>query len=334
MANQTRRALGAVLLAAVLVSCTTDSETPTTTPLNDELPYTPLPQGAVLEKAGTVPPQQILTTGLLGSLAPDNATPAERVPEIINRGRIIVGVDQSQNLLSFRNTATGELQGFEIDLAREIARDIFNDPQRVEFRYIDSANWVHALESQQIDIAIRAISITRERQDQVFFSTPYLTGSTRMLVHSHSPIKEISELAEQTVCVTNNSTAADRVRSQSPESDLLVVRSSADCLIALQQNQATAVVTDDVILSGMTAQDPFTSIVGKPLSTDQYGVAIAKPGVRHATEGLIRQVNSTLERIYADGTWQRAYNQWLGVYLPSQDPPATNYRNEPNQVEE
>lgn len=327
------RRIGAILCALLLASCTSAPQKPSL-PLEHDLPYVPLPQGAVIEKAGTHAPKKIQQTNLLGSLAPDDATAAQRVPEIIARGRIIVGVDQSQNLLSFRNTATDELQGFEIDLAREIARDIFNDPKKVEFRYVDSANWIEALEANQIDIAMRTASITRERQDQVFFSTPYFMGSTRMLVPSHSPIKEISNLAEQTICVTNNSTGAEQVRAQAPKSDLLVARSSADCLIALQQNQASAVVTDDVILSGMAAQDPFTSIVGKPLTTEHYGIAIAKPGVRHHTTGLIRQVNSTLERVFADGTWQRTYNHWLGVYLPHQTPPATNYRNEPNKADD
>ena len=328
----TRQILCGILCAVLLTGCV-NSHPKTTLPLDDKLPYLPLTQGAVIEKACTHYPITIQTTYLLGSLAPDVATAAERVPEIIKRGRIIVGVDQSQNLLSFRNTATGELQGFEVDLAREIARDIFNDPHKVEFRYVDSANWIEALEAKQIDLAMRTAYITRERQDQVFFSTPYFTGSTRMLVANHSPIKEISNLAEETICVTNNSTGAEQARAQAPESDLLVVRSSADCLIALQQNRAAAVVTDDVILSGMAAQDPFTSIVGRPLSMEQYGIAVAKPGVRHNTEGLIRQVNSTLERVFADGTWQRTYNHWLGIYLPHQNPPATNYRDEPNEAE-
>ncbi|MDO5097433.1 MAG: transporter substrate-binding domain-containing protein [Corynebacterium sp.] len=318
-------ALGCTLLIS---ACTHPTPGPTLMP-NTSLPYTPLPQGAVIEKAGAKKPRTVVDAELLGSLAPDDKTPEERVPHIIERGRLIVGVDQSQNLLSFRDTATGELQGFEIDLAKEIARDIFGDPNRIEFRYVDSANWVASLESKTIDIAMRTISITRHRQDQVSFSTPYLAGNTRILADKSSPIKEITDLAERTICVTDKSTGADVARRQAPTSDLLVVRNSADCLIALQQNQASAVITDDAILSGIAAQDPFTTIIGQSLNTDNYGIAIAKPGHRHHTDGLIRQVNDTLERTYTDGTWQKTYNNWFGNYLPNQTPPATKYRAEP-----
>lgn len=169
-----------LLIVSLTAGCARTPETSTATaPTSDSLPFVPLPQGATIERAGAEPPNKIITTNLLGSLAPDNRSPGERVPEIISRGRLIVGIDQSQNLLSFRNTITGELQGFEVDIAKEIATDIFGDPTKIEFRYVDSANWIDSLESHQIDMAIRTLSITRDRQDQVFFSTPYLKGSTK-----------------------------------------------------------------------------------------------------------------------------------------------------------
>lgn len=326
------RALICILSLLVLLGASSCAQPPESPPLaptaTSNLPFVPLPQGAVIEKAGSHQPHKIITTNLLGSLAPDDQPVEERVPDILARGRLIVGVDQSQNLISFRNTATGELQGFEVDIAKEIAQDIFGDPTKIEFRYVDSANWIYSLEANQIDIAIRTISITRERQDQVFFSTPYLKGSTRILVNKSSGIKGISALDSRPICVTNQSTGTHYARKLAPNSDLVVVRSSADCLIALQQNQASAVVTDDVILSGMSAQDPFTNIVGNALSSESYGIATAKPGHRHHTEGLIRQINATLERIYNDGTWQKHYNYWFGTYLPNQTPPATHYRTE------
>lgn len=321
-----------LLIVSLTAGCARTPETSTATaPTSDSLPFVPLPQGATIERAGAEPPNKIITTNLLGSLAPDNRSPGERVPEIISRGRLIVGIDQSQNLLSFRNTITGELQGFEVDIAKEIAADIFGNPTKIEFRYVDSANWIDSLESHQIDMAIRTLSITRDRQDQVFFSTPYLKGSTKILVHKSSAIKGISEIGGRPVCVTSQSTGIHYARNLAPTSDLVVVRSSADCLIVMQQNQASAVITDDVILSGMSAQDPFTTIEGGSLSNENYGIATAKPGYRHHTDGLIRQINATLERIYGDGTWQKYYNHWFSAYLLDQTPPATHYRKETPQ---
>ena len=322
------------ICALVLVACGGDdsevqaplTEATTTAPTA----FHPLPQGARLEPAGSVQPIQQLTTGLLGSLRPGNQTPEELVPGILARGRLIVGVDQSQNLLSFKNPRSGQLEGFEIDIAYAVAADIFGDssPNRVEFRYVDTSTWTKELEDNQVDIVLRSVSITRARQDVVFFSTPYFTVSTRLLVNSGAPINNVADVNGQPICVSDQSTGLDHARTNAPQSDLWLVRTSADCLLMLQQGHVTAIVSDDTILSGMAAQDPQTQIVGDALHSENYGIAIAKPGVRHNTEGLIRQVNKTLERIFRDGTWLASYNVWLRPYLPPQNPPALNYREE------
>lgn len=311
--------------ALALTACSTE---PIPAAIAPPTIYTPTPLGAEVEKAANVRDQQLSDSPLLGSLRPDKQLPSERIPHIFSRSRLIVGVDQSQNLLSFRDPATGELRGFEIDLAKEIARDIFGTPDRIEFRYVDSTNWIQALDDGTIDIAMRTISITPERQGQVAFSTPYFTGNTRILVEKSANIHGLAELAHRTICVTDRSTGAAIARNQTENSDLLIVKSSADCLIALQQNQADAIITDDTILSGMAAQDPQTTILAESLNKELYGIAIAKSTPSRPTEGLTRQINTTLERIYRDGTWQQHYNTWLGKYLPTQQPPALNYQPE------
>ncbi|MBI9001341.1 glutamate ABC transporter substrate-binding protein [Corynebacterium sp. CCM 9185] len=291
----------------------------------------PLPPGAVVEKAGSNPGKPILVDGLLGSRRPGNENVEDRVPAILARGRLIVGVDQSQNLLSFRDSTTGELEGFEVDLAREIARDIFGDPSKVDFRFVDSADRVLALEAGTVDIVVRSLTITRSRQDQIAFSTPYFTARTRILAMESSNISSLADLEGRTVCVTNGSTAAERARSLAPEADLLLVRNWADCLVAVQQYQADAVISDDAILSGIAEQDPYTRLVGPALGEAHYGVGIASPGYRHDTDGLIRQVNATIERVRQDGTWWMLYNRWLGPYQSTAGPPPLDYRPEPER---
>ncbi|MCK7638360.1 glutamate ABC transporter substrate-binding protein [Corynebacterium pygosceleis] len=326
----------ALLTAALTTVSCAENETPETRPawISATDSALPLPPGALTEEAGATPGRPFLVDGLLGSLRPGDGTVEERVPGILARGRLIVGVDQSQNLLSFRDATTGELEGFEIDLAREIARDIFGDPSKVDFRFVDSADRVLALEAGTVDIVVRSMTITRSRQDQIAFSTPYFTARTRMLAMESSNISSLDDLAGRTVCVTNGSTAAERTRLLVPDANLLLVRNWADCLVAVQQYQADAIISDDAILSGIAGQDPYTQIVGPSLGEEQYGVGIASPGHRHDTDGLIRQVNSTIERVRRDGTWWDLYDRWLGPYQSTVGPPPLDYRPEPGRDEQ
>ena len=75
---------------------------------------------------------------------PTKAQADAAVTTIRNRGRLIVGLDIGSNLLSFRDPITGEITGFDVDIAGEVARDIFGTPSQVEYRILSSADRIRA----------------------------------------------------------------------------------------------------------------------------------------------------------------------------------------------
>lgn len=323
-----RRAIFLPLAAALCASCSAP-EAPAPPPSNIEYHVgLPLPAGAVYAPAGSLPDSGERTENLPGSWRPDNLTPKERVPHILQRGRIIVGVDQSLNLLAYRDSATGDLRGFEVDIAHEIARDIFGDPSRVDFRFVSPATREQALEDGVVDIVIHTMTPTKDRMEKMDFSIPYLATSSRLLVLKSSHIDSVEDAAGSTLCAADLSTSLDIIREQAPQSGVVTTRSWGDCLMALQQGQVDAVLTDDALLSGMMVQDPYTEMVGESLGTEPYAIAIRKTDAAHDSRGLTRQVNSTLERIRSDGTWYRLYNIWLGKYLAPTPLPHPHYREE------
>ncbi len=334
-----RRALAALTLsgALALTSCTglplSGDATPTVDDTDsqfqgDRPAGPPLPSGSLLEQPGEVPPAEDIHGDVVGSLRPDDRTPEERVPEIVERGRLIVGVDQSQNLLSSRDVITGRLVGFEVDLAREIARDIFGDPEAVDFRFVDSVDRGRALNAREVDVIIRTLTITEERQQMIEFSAPYLSAETRMLATAGTGIEDYGDLSGRLVCVADDTSALEKARAAAPYSILLKTRRWSDCLYALQERQVDAIISDTTILSGIAKQDPYTTITGSSLGSENYGVGIRKSTPSDDSSGLVRQVNSTLERIRSDGTWWRMYERWFSAYLSTTGPPDLNYREE------
>lgn len=283
----------------------------------------PLPADATVEMPGEVPAADPSVGNVVGSLRPTGATPEQDAAEIVARGRLIVGVDQSLNLVSYRDPRSGELRGFEIDLAREIARDLLGDPDAAEFRFLESAERLKAVSEGTVDLVIRTMTVTEERQQEAEFSTPYLTAATRLLVSTSSGISSTEDLSGHTVCVADGSTTLVQARLSAPNSPILKTRNWSDCLVAIQQGQADAILGDDVILAGIMAQDDYTEIVGSVINRQQYAVAASKDA-----PGLVRQVNSTIERIRSDGTWRRMHERWFSPYGISDTPPALNYRSE------
>lgn len=288
----------------------------------------PLPAEAVISTeipTELAPVEDTDTCNRLASLRPDDRDPEELVPRILDRGRLIVGLDQGSNLFSFRDPTTGQLTGFDVDLAREISRDIFDDPDRVEFRSLTSENRIEALQSHQVDVVIRSMSITCERREEVTFSAPYYRAYQRVLAVRGSGIEGIADLEGRRVCVAAGTTSAARMWEELDRITVLSVNTWADCLVAIQQNQVDAITTDDAILVGITAQDPYLQIVGPQLEAEPYGVGIAQSTPGRDTDGLVRQVNSTLERVRTDGTWNSMYNTWLSGLGPSPGMPAPVY---------
>ena len=294
----------------------------------DSTPGPPLPEDAIIEPAGAGEASKQSTEEAYGSYRPDDKKPEERVPDILARGRLIVGVDRSNNLLSYRDTASGEVRGFEVDIAREIARDIFGDPDKVDFRFVEASDRSKALNDRTVDMVIRTMTISPERQREVAFSIPYMKTDARMLVLKNSGITSIEDTAGLTLCAVRGSTMVDAIRRHAPSADILETRAWGDCLMSLQLGQADGIVVDDALLAGMLAQDSYTEIVGSPVETQNYGVAVRKPDAAYDSRPLIRQINSTLERIREDGTWSRLFTTWLGDYMDKPTLPAPKYRAE------
>ncbi|HLR98262.1 MAG TPA: glutamate ABC transporter substrate-binding protein, partial [Mycolicibacillus parakoreensis] len=243
------------------------------------------------------------------------------VKTIRDRGRLIVGLDIGSNLLSFRDPITGEITGFDVDIAGEVARDIFGSPLQVEYRILSSAERITALENNKVDIVVKSMSINCERRKLVNFSTVYLTAHQRILIPRDSSITQSKDLSGKRVCVARGTTSLNRIRRIAPPPIIVSVVTWADCLVAIQQRQVDAVSTDDSILAGLVSQDPYLNIVGPHMGVEPYGIGIDKDDT-----GLVRFVNGTLERIRRDGTWNTLYRRWLSVLGPAPPPPAPKYR--------
>jgi polar amino acid transport system substrate-binding protein len=259
---------------------------------------------------------------LTASLRPfgDRSEADDAVSKIKARGRLIVGLDIGSNLFSFRDPITGEITGFDVDIAGEVARDIFGTPSQVEYRILSSADRVTALQNNQVDIVVKTMSITCERKKLVNFSTVYLVANQRILAPRDSPITQATDLSGKRVCAVKGTTSLQRIQEINPSPIVMEVVTWADCLVALQQRQVDAVSTDDSILAGLVAQDPYLHIVGPSMNEEPYGI-----GINLQNTGLVRFVNGTLDRIRRDGTWSTLYRKWLTVLGPPPAPPVPRY---------
>lgn len=258
-----------------------------------------------------------------GPLPAPGAMPAgSTMAAIQQRGRLVVGVDQNTFLFGYRNPATGQLEGFDIDIAREIARAIFGDPNRIDLRVVDASQRESELQSGRVDLVVRTFSITCSRKQNIAFSTVYYNAKQRILVLKGSGIDSAAALSGKRVCAAAGTTSLATLYALDPRPELVSVSTWTDCLLMLQQGQIDAISTDDAVLSGLARQDPTVEIVGESLGVEPYGV-----GVNRDHADLVRFVNGVLDRLREDGTWERLYTTHLQSFGPSPGPPAPRYQD-------
>ncbi len=323
--------LAAVLAAGALAACSTIAH-----PIPGSTPTVvrPAPSGVRELPAGTsaspgagpsgtaVPncdPRASLRPA--GALPPPGHMPAgSTMDRIARRGQLVVGVDQNTYLFGYRDPASGEIVGFDIDILHEVARAIFGDPSRIQFTAITAAQRIPALQGGQVDIVADTMTITCQRLTQVNFSTEYYSAGQRVLVRRDSTARGIDDLGGKKVCAATGSTSIQNIAAAKSHPVPVAVNDWTDCLVLLQQGQVDAISTDDTILLGMAKQDPNTRLVGDAFTAEPYGLAMPL-----AATDFVRFVNGVLDRIRGDGTWRAIYARWLNPPVPA--PPPARYRD-------
>ena len=247
---------------------------------------------------------------------PPQVTAGSFMAKIRARGFLIAGVDQSTYHFGFLNPLDGRIEGFDIDMIRAVAQAIFGNPDKVEYKAISDEQRIPDILSGSVDIVAHTMTITCDRLQQVDFSSVYFDAAQRVLVLKSSTAHSLADLRGQKVCATMGSDSLNVIKAAG--AIRVAVPYWTDCLVLLQQGDVAAISTDDSILAGLAAQDPWTELIGPRLTDEPYGLAISK---QHPD--FVVFVNAVLEQLRTDGQWSASYAHWIGTPVPA--PPAAQY---------
>jgi polar amino acid transport system substrate-binding protein len=243
--------------------------------------------------------------------------------EIRERGRLRVGVDTSTILFSSVNPQTGQVEGFDVEIAREMAAALLGSRDAVELVAIPYSARVDVLAEGTVDMVVDTFTINCVRDDRIDFSTQYFTSSQKLLVRIDDLSTGIEDFGDRPVCAAAGSTSADNLRAlPAPAPRAVEVTEQADCLVLLQQGQVEGISTDDTILAGMQAQDPNVRIVGEPFSAEPYGIGLPPNHPEY-----VRFVNAALEQVRSSGRWTELYDAWLSALPGTNQPPSAAYED-------
>jgi glutamate transport system substrate-binding protein len=238
---------------------------------------------------------------------------------IQKKGKLVVGTKFDQPGFGNR-TMTDQPEGFDVEVAKLIAKGIFGDSIDGKVEFIEAQSRVREeyIEQGKVDFIVATYSITDARKQRVGFAGPYLVAGQSLLVKkSDSSITGPDTLAGKKVCSARGSTTLDKVKQVAPQADTtLSFDAYAECVEALKDGRIDAVSTDDQILLGYASENDNLKVVGRPFSQENYGI-----GVKKDDKGFRDFVNEQLEKSFKDGTWAKAYTETIGTKTGAAVPP-------------
>ena len=245
--------------------------------------------------------------------------PDSSMGRIQKRGKLVAAVRSDLPLFGYLDPKTNEYQGFDVDIAREIARALFGEPDRVEFKAATAKTRIPMVKEEIADLALATITITPERAKEVDFSAVYfVTGpAVATLRETAGSYKRLEDLGGRTFAVTKGSVYEKVMKEKVPSIKIALLDTHAEILQAIQTRRVEGIVSDETNILSMMRHDPNLAIAipaFEPLS--KYGAAIRK-----GRTDLLEFVNGVIRDVKASGRWKEIHAKNIGGTVP-EPPPA------------
>ncbi|MGY2340550.1 transporter substrate-binding domain-containing protein [Pseudomonas sp. SDO5532_S415] len=242
-----------------------------------------------------------------------------KLDSVLARGKLIVGTGSTNAPWHFQG-ADGKLQGFDIDIARMVAKGLFNDPSKVEFVVQSSDARIPNLLTDKVDMSCQFITVTASRAQQVAFTLPYYREGVGLLLPANSKYKEIDDMQAAgdsvTVAVLQNVYAEELVHQALPKAKVDQYDSVDLMYQAVNSGRADAAATDQSSVKYLMVQNAgrYRS-PAYAWSPQTYACA-----VKRGDQDWLNFVNTTLHEAMTGvefPTYAASFKQWFGVDLPS-----------------
>jgi len=264
-------------------------------------------EGMVMKRCLILILSMVMLSSLFSSAIAQEDT---SLTDILDKGKLILGLDASFPPMGYVDADTGEIVGFDIDLAREVCKrlgvELVTQP-------IDWAAKEMELDAHHIDCIWNGMTITPERLENMQISLPYLRNDQVLVVRTADGYASLADLAGKKLGIQAGSSANDALDAaeafKASLGEVVPFDENMTALMDLNQGGLDTVLVDVIVANYYMAVNdyPFT-VLDESLAPEEYGI-----GFRKGDLALSEKVNALLLEMQADGTLAKISEDWFGT---------------------
>ncbi|PJG83219.1 cysteine ABC transporter substrate-binding protein [Caviibacterium pharyngocola] len=251
----------------------------------------------------------LLATGLSACNDKEKA-PAEQalssVEQLQKAGSVRIGVFSDKPPFGYVDSQ-GKSQGFDVEIAKAIGKDLLGDENKVQYVLVEAANRVEYLQSNKVDIILANFTVTPARQEVVDFAKPYMNVALGVVSKDGAEITDIAQLEGKTLLVNKGTTADAYFSKNYPNINLLKFEQNTETFEALRDGRGDALAHDNTLLFAWAKENPGFTVGIKNLG-DQDFIA---PAVKKGDTALLNWLNAEIEKLGKEGVLKQAYDKTL-----------------------
>lgn len=250
----------------------------------------------------------ILIAGLLAACGTSNGSKTgsnQQTNHSSNKQTLTIGTEGVYKPFSFKDLQTGKLTGYDVEVAREVAKRIGMKPV---FKPTPWKSMFASLNSKRFDMIANQVSITKQRKQSYAFSIPYTYSGGMVIVNQkNTTIHGLKDLKGKVVGTTKGSNYA-KVAEQAG-AKVKYYKGIDEALKDLSLNRIDAALNDRLfILTQLKHSKEPLKVVGSTFDQTKMAFTFRKKG----SGPLIHKVNKALKNMKKDGTLAKISKKWFG----------------------
>lgn len=254
-----------------------------------------------------------LALAACSSSSAKKATSTDQWDTYVKNGEITIGFDNTFVPMGYEDKE-GKNVGFDIDLADAVFKEY-----GITVKW-QSINWdmkETELNNGTIDLIWNGYSITKERQEKVRFTNPYMVNEQVLVTKKSSGITSFADMKDKVLGAQSGSSGYDAFTSH-PEvlkdlvsgGDATQYETFTQALIDLKNDRIDGLLIDKVYANYYLEQEGELdnyNIISSEFDGEDFAV-----GARKADKTLVKKINQAFKKLYQDGTFQDISNKWFG----------------------